>query len=124
MVEIPDTVHYGEHVYRDENIPEAFAQYFKTKVHDIAESTKIDESIFNGTRQINSNNEFFMTEIKVREVLSTLKIKNCEGADRLPLRILNEGAEILNKPLSRLFKLIYRQSPMFSLVTKNILYEY
>ena len=55
-----------------------------------------------------------MTEIKVREVLSTLKIKNCEGADRLPLRILNEGAEILNKPLSRLFKLIYRQSPVKS----------
>ena len=48
-----------------------------------------------------------MTEIKVREVLSKLKIKNCEGFDRIPLRILNEGAEILNKPLAQLFKLIY-----------------
>ena len=56
---------------------------------------------------MNAENEFFMTEIKVREVLSTLKIKNCEGVDRIPLRILNEGAEILHKPLSKLFKLIY-----------------
>ena len=44
-----------------------------------------------------------MGEIDVREV----KIKNCEGIDRIPLRILNEGAEILHKPLSTLFKLIY-----------------
>ena len=36
-----------------------------------------------------------------------MKIKNCEGIDRIPLRILNEGAEILHKPLSKLFKLIY-----------------
>ena len=46
-----------------------------------------------------------MTEIKVREVLSMLKIKNCEGTDRIPLQILNEGAKILTKPLSGLFKL-------------------
>ena len=41
--------------------------------------------------------------------MSTLKIKNCEGIDRIPLRILNEGAEILTKPLSKLFELIYEQ---------------
>ena len=56
---------------------------------------------------MHAENVFFMTEIKVREVISKMKIKNCEGIDRIPLRILNEGAEILTKPLSKLFQLIY-----------------
>ena len=41
---------------------------------------------------MHANDEFFMTELKVREILSKLKVKNCEGIDRIPLRILNEGA--------------------------------
>ena len=39
--------------------------------------------------------------------LKGLKIKNCEGFDRIPLRILNDGAEILYKPITDLLKLIY-----------------
>ena len=39
-------------------------------------------------------------------ILKNLKIKNCEGFDRIPLRIFNEGAELLAKPLASLFKLI------------------
>ena len=35
--------------------------------------------------------------------------QNCEGFDRIPLRIFNEGAEILIKPLSQLFKQIYNE---------------
>ena len=84
-IEIPDTVHYGQETYRGEDIPEAFAQYFKAKVNDITESTTIDDTVFNGTEQIQVHNEFFMDEIKIREIISTLKIKNCEGIDRIPL---------------------------------------
>ena len=36
-----------------------------------------------------------------------LKIKNCEGMDRIPLQILNDGAEILCKPVTALMNLIY-----------------
>ena len=96
-------------ISKGEDIPEAFAKYFKAKVEEITISTTVDENVFNGTKQINAENEFFMTELRVREVIATLKIKNCEGIDRIPLRILNEGAEILTKPLSKLFKLIYEQ---------------
>ena len=34
-VEIPDTVHYGPTTFKDDGIPEAFAQFFKEKVADI-----------------------------------------------------------------------------------------
>ena len=46
-----------------------------------------------------------MTESIILQVLKNLKIKNCEGFDRIPLRIFNEGAELLAKPLASLFKL-------------------
>ena len=39
----------------------------------------------------------------ILQILKNLKVKNCEGFDRIPLRILNEGAELLSKPLSSLF---------------------
>ena len=37
-----------------------------------------------------------------------LKLKNTEGYDRIPQRILIDGKDVLNKPLSNLFKLIYK----------------
>ena len=50
-----------------------------------------------------------MTEPNIMQILKTLKIKNCEGFDRILLRIFNEGAEILISPLSQLYKLIYTE---------------
>ena len=44
----------------------------------------------------NIGDKNFMTEENVSRVMKSLKIKNCEGFDRIPLRILNEGAEYLN----------------------------
>ena len=48
-----------------------------------------------------------MTADQVTECLKELKTKNCEGYDRLPLRILKDGAPVLAKPLSILFQKIY-----------------
>jgi hypothetical protein len=39
--------------------------------------------------------------------MRTLKAKNSEGFDRIPQRILVDGAEVLIKPISGLIKLIY-----------------
>jgi hypothetical protein len=41
--------------------------------------------------------------------LKNLKSKNCEGPDRLPLRILKDGATVLSRPLSVLFHKIYER---------------
>ena len=39
--------------------------------------------------------------------MTSLKLKNAEGHDRIPQRIMIDGAEILNKPMTVLFTLIY-----------------
>jgi hypothetical protein len=50
-----------------------------------------------------------MSEDKVAECLNELKIKNCKGYDRIPMRILKDGASILRNPLSTLFGRIYKE---------------
>ena len=51
IVDIPSTVHLGQATSNGEDIPEAFAQYFKDKVQNISNSTTIDEEVFNGSKQ-------------------------------------------------------------------------
>ena len=48
-----------------------------------------------------------MSELNVRKCLIGLKIKNCEGVDRVPLRILNDGAQFLSGPITSLLNIIY-----------------
>ena len=58
-------------------------------------------------RLLNAADENFMTELNVRMCLTGLKIKNCEGTDRIPLRILNDVAKIMFQPMKKLLNLIY-----------------
>ena len=48
-----------------------------------------------------------MTENDVLKAVKSLKIKNCEGHDRIPQRALIDGIELLIKPLSVIFNKIY-----------------
>jgi hypothetical protein len=89
--------------------PTAFSEYFKSKISVLEESATIDEEMWNGEQIINSENVNFMTPERVEECLKNLKTKNCEGPDRLPLRVLKDGAMILAKPLSVLFHKIYER---------------
>ena len=50
-----------------------------------------------------------MDQKLVKECILNLKIKNSEGFDRIPQRILREGIDVLQGPLSLLFKLIYEE---------------
>ena len=68
---------------------------------------KINPAVWNGEELIVSNKLNFMTPARVAECLKELKTKNCEGYDRLPLRILKDGTEVLMRPLSILFNKIY-----------------
>jgi hypothetical protein len=87
----------------------AFSKYFKSKISVLEESATIDEEIWNGEKIINSESVNFMTPERVEECLKNLKSKNCEGPDRLPLRILKDGATVLSRPLSVLFHKIYER---------------
>ena len=59
--------------------------------------------MFNGLKKIDSSELNFMTELNIRRVMSTIKIKNCEGWDRIPQRIFVEGIEVLAAPLTNVF---------------------
>ena len=49
-----------------------------------------------------------MTKENITACLKELKTKNCEGFDRIPLRILKDGADVLSGPFSVLFSKIYK----------------
>ena len=103
----------------DENLPDEFAEFFKLKVQNIVTEQTINNSVFNGTQKINSIEVDFMKESDVFKAMQTLKIKNCEGHDRIPLRILADGKQFLLKPL---FQKIYqtKQIPEQWLISKII----
>ena len=57
---------------------------------------------------MNAENSMFMTRNNILEYIDGLKLKNTEGNDRIPQRILIDGRDSLIEPLLNLFKLIYR----------------
>ena len=86
-----------------------FANFFVKKVNDIVKSTKVDENVYNGIKKIDAQCEMFMTRENIRKCFSEMKIKNTEGYDRIPQRVLVDGLDQLLDPLSNLFEMIYCQ---------------
>ena len=67
----------------------------------------IDQNVYNGSRKINEQDKNFMTRENIRNAISTLKLKNSEGFDRIPQRILIDGMQLLIEPFTVLFNQIY-----------------
>ena len=55
------------------------------------------------------NEKMIMDKDLIRECIKTIKIKNKEGFDRIPQRVLVDGCENLFEPLAELFELIYKK---------------
>ena len=104
---LPPTIIKDSVSYKRKDAATAFAQFFEEKVKKLEKDLKVRDVVENGRRIVNSQEVNFMTLERVAECLNELKIKNCEGYDRIPLRILKEGAQILAKPLTVLFGRIY-----------------
>ena len=49
----------------------------------------------------------FMTKTDIISCVKMLKVKNCEGYDRIPQRVLIDGIDLLINPLTKLFSMIY-----------------
>ena len=77
------------------------------KVEKITRETIVDQNVYNGYRKLAADNQMFMSFSEVEKCIKSIKIKNCEGYDRIPQRVLNEGIEHLLSPLSILFRSIY-----------------
>ena len=106
---IPHTLFYNNEKIRDEQKASTFADFFSHKVSSIITNSTISDNVFNGSKKINCEPSNFMLKENVLECLKDLKIKNCEGYDRIPQRVLADGAEILVNPLHKLFEKIYLQ---------------
>jgi hypothetical protein len=93
--------------YSREEMPMAFAIHFMKKIKALEENLEIANGVYNGFKIVHSEEVNFMNEDAVTECLRELKTKNCEGFDRIPMRILKDGASVLGRPLSILFNKIY-----------------
>ena len=106
---LPQTLTENTKSYNRSEASSAFANYFKLKVKKLEEELVIAPEVWNGEKILNSAEINFMTPNKVVECLKETKTKNCEGYDRLPLRVLKDGAPVLAEPLSSLFQKIYEE---------------
>ena len=91
------------------NLPQTFAEHFKSKVDKIVLESKIDKNVYNGIPKVLCNNLNFMTQENIAECIKSIKIKNNEGFDRIPQRVLVDGISNLLSPLTALFQLIYNE---------------
>jgi hypothetical protein len=91
----------------EKNVPEKVGEFFDNKGKRIVRESETDPSFYNSRTKILSNNCFYMGRDDILDCMSSLKIKNFEGYDRIPQRIIKDGIDLLIVPLSFLFKLIY-----------------
>ena len=88
---------------------DVFSCFFDNKIKALLEATNIDQSVYNGKNLTTCANKMFMDRASIRECILSLKVKNNEGFDRIPQRILVDGIDNLLSPLTYLFQLIYKK---------------
>jgi exonuclease III len=87
-----------------------FARYFMKKVDVITRNSTIMNDIYNGERLDKTPDENFFTMENVKKAISELKPKTCFGFDRIPLKVIKHGGEILLKPIHKILNMIYEQN--------------
>ena len=76
-------------------LQECFARFFDEKIKTITTEVSIDQDVHNGRVKVGAMNKMFMGPISVKEVMSTLKVKNSEGFNRIPQRIIVDRVNFL-----------------------------
>ena len=119
---MPDEMFLNQTKIPIKSLPTAFGDYFSDKVSSITSNLQINNNIYNGSNKITAENTHFMSSTDISNVMSSIRVKNCEGFDRIPQRILVDGADVLVHPLTNLFNKIYSQKkiPEQWLVSKVI----
>ena len=65
---------------RKEDLPQAFADFFRIKVETIQSEIRVEPGVYNWARKVSDVlNEVFMLELNVKECIESIKVKNCEG---------------------------------------------
>ena len=68
---------------------------------DLGETVQIDDQTYNGKKKVQTENKMFMDLNSIVECVKTLHIKNSEGYDRIPRRVLVDGIEVHLSGFSR-----------------------
>ena len=92
----------------DQDKADLFCRFFNEKVCNIVNNNPHNRNVYNGRRLIQNQNvsEFSMNE--VMQILKSLPMKNCSGIDRIPLRIFNDGKELLLGTICSLMNKIWK----------------
>ena len=106
---IPEEMFHNNTLIATDLLPDQFGNFFTTKVTSIITNLRSNPLVYNGQKKVDEQNSFFMSSADILSCIKSIKIKNCEGFDRIPQRILVDGANILINPLSKLFEKIYFQ---------------
>ena len=99
---------YYNNIQIDENnLPDTFAEFFMSKTAKIVNDTVIGPNVYNGQSKLFVESEDFVSPEDIVKAVKSLKIKNCEGHDRIPQRILIDGIDQLLVPIKAIFNKIY-----------------
>ena len=88
----------------EHELPSSFAKFFANKVNVITNGVAVDPAVYNGKKKLDAGNHMFMTTNDVKKCLESIKLKNTEGYDRIPQRVLVDGMEHLLCPFAKLFE--------------------
>ena len=119
---LPKRMFENNYEIEEDSLQQRFASFFDQKIKKILDDVKISPMVYNGINKITNGNRFFMQLESVKSSMLSLKPKNSEGFDRIPQRILKDGADVLSIPMFRLMDLIYHEKrvPDQWLVAKTI----
>ena len=92
---LPDNMSFNDKTISSTELPTEFAKFFQNKIKFITDNIPITPTVYNGKKKLEHPNSFFMTDEDILECLQNIKTKNCEGFDRIPQRILVDGATVL-----------------------------
>ena len=107
--EIPAKMFKANVEISKDELPEAFAEHFESKITNLLMNIAIDPQVCNGSRKLTGNEFNFMTSGNILKAVQPIKLKNLEGNDRIPQRILIDDISVLLAPLTCLFSNIYEQ---------------
>ena len=62
--------------------------------------------MYNGIKKLTVNKTNFMTHDNILKAIKLIKIKNSEGHDMIPQRIIFDGISFLTGPLTELFNIM------------------
>ena len=134
---IPEKIYWNNEVAEDDQKKaDIFCKFFNDKVCNIIINNPYNRAVYNGRKLVNDVTINPFTFNEVYNILKNLPLKNCSGIDRIPLRFLNDGKEILAPTIFSLMTKIWtfetipeiwkitKTQPLFKTGNKNQISNY